>query len=132
MKGTMKRLDPPPEPPLSPSQQAELVRSQKALGPIQRKFHVDGLWYYWEMLAPGSIEREHGKRCIRQWLSRYPSQEITTAMDIAAIQYITFDENDTADKESCRNAFDKIKRICRMRTQDPSLLDLYYISLPCV
>lgn len=85
---------------------------------------------YWEELAPGYLVNENGKKNIKKWTRTFSIPEITSAMDIAAEQYLEFEVESKVTSESWEKAFDKISGICRVNRQskdDPDLRDLYYI-----
>ena len=84
----------------------------------------------WEELAPGFVVNDSGKKNIRKWLRRFSVAEITSAMNIAAEQYLEFEEEDLVTGGSWELAFEKISGICRV-TRDsknnPDIKEMYYI-----
>lgn len=95
-----------------------------------RGHSVRSLADYWAELAPGHVLNDHGLRAIRKWLRRFQFSEITHAMDVAADQYLEFQDDATVTKESWQCAFGKIPGICgvvRDSESDPDLRELFYI-----
>jgi hypothetical protein len=91
---------------------------------------VESILEYWEGYIPGcrmnQAARNRGKSLVR----RFGSKEVCAAMDIAAEQYLKFDENGNAILPSAENAWHKIAGICRVRRnekQEPDMQELYYI-----
>jgi len=91
---------------------------------------VDKLCGYWHDLAPGWSVNDTGKNNMKRWLRKFTLDEITKAMDIAAEQYLEFEDDGRVTSESWENGFSKIAGICRverMSKDDPDIKDLYYI-----
>ena len=91
---------------------------------------VEKLAEYWYRVAPGFSLNERGKQNLRKWSKRYSAEELTSAMNAAADQYVEFTDEGVAEEESWSKAFLKIPAICRinrMAEHDPEIRDLYYI-----
>jgi hypothetical protein len=91
---------------------------------------VERLAEYWYRLAPGFTLNEHGKQQLRKWSKRYTAEELTSAMNAAADQYIEFTDEEVAEEKSWNAAFLKIPAICkisRMAEHEPEIKELYYI-----
>jgi hypothetical protein len=85
---------------------------------------------YWEDLAPGFSVNDNGKMNIKKWMRRFSLAEVTSAMDIAAEQYLQFDTDERVTGESWEIAFGKVSGICRVTREsqeDPDIKELYYI-----
>ena len=85
---------------------------------------------YWHDLAPGYVVNDNGKRNLSKWLRNFSLEEVIHAMDIAAEQYLNFEEDFTVTAKSWEKAFSKIPGICRVEREskeDPEIKDLYYI-----
>jgi hypothetical protein len=85
---------------------------------------------YWQELAPGYLVNDNGKKNIKKWTRAFTIPEITSAMDIAAEQYLEYESGDRVTSESLERAFDKISGICRVNRQakdEPDIRELYYI-----
>ena len=81
-------------------------------------------------LAPGFVLNDNGKRDLSKWLRRFSFEEVIYAMDIAAEQYLKFEDDSTVTTESWEKAFSKIPGICRVEREskvDPEIKELYYI-----
>ncbi len=90
---------------------------------------VDELCSYWEDLAPGFIVSEYGRSNVRKWMRSFSVLEITQAMDVAADEYLKFDEKGNCTQESWNLAFNKILGICKVERaskDDPEIKELYY------
>ena len=91
---------------------------------------LNGLCEYWHDHAPGYNVNDSGKKNIKKWLRKFTLGEITYAMDVAAEQYLKFEEDGKVTSESWEEAFRKIPGICRVERnskENPELKDLYYI-----
>ncbi|MFQ5413284.1 MAG: HNH endonuclease [Phycisphaerae bacterium] len=91
---------------------------------------VDRLCTYWTALAPGWRVNGNGRNKLKQWLRRFPSDELLHAMDIAAERYLAFDAAGKPTSDSWALAFSKIPGICRVAREsrrDPDVRQLYYI-----
>jgi hypothetical protein len=91
---------------------------------------VSQLCSYWEDLAPGYLVNSNGKKNIKKWTRAFSIPEITSAMDIAAEQYLEIKHGSGVTSESWEKAFGKISGICRTNREskdDPDLRELYYI-----
>jgi hypothetical protein len=91
---------------------------------------VDRLCAYWQDLAPGWVINDNGKKKLRQWLRKFSLDELIQAMNVAADQYLKFDQKNAVTNESWEEAFNKIPGICRVERaskDDPDIRDLYYI-----
>jgi len=80
---------------------------------------------YWEKLAPGWTVSKDGLVDIKKWVGKFGLDEVIEAMRISADQYIITEDGKTTD-ESWNCAFEKIPRICSVRSR-PEMSDLYYI-----
>lgn len=90
---------------------------------------VDRLAEYWQKHTPGWSVNDNGKRKIKKWLQQFSVDEICSAMDVAATQYLELNEARVTE-ESWGVAFDKILGICRVTRAsqtDPDIKQLYYI-----
>ncbi|MBN1474350.1 MAG: HNH endonuclease [Syntrophaceae bacterium] len=91
---------------------------------------IENISTYWESLAKGYSINENGLKIIKKLSREYTYDEITTAMDIAAEQYLKFDKDGNCTDESWNIAFNKINRICgtrRLTKDKPEMKDLFYI-----
>ncbi|MBB5035494.1 HNH endonuclease [Prosthecobacter vanneervenii] len=91
---------------------------------------VSELCTYWEDLAPGYQLNDNGKNDIKKWVRTFSIPEITSAMDVAAEQYLVFESDNKVTLESWAAAFSKISGICRVSRQaktEPDIRELYYI-----
>jgi hypothetical protein len=91
---------------------------------------IERLAEYWYRLAPGFTLNERGKQQLRRWSKRYTAEELTSAMNAAADQYVEFTDEGLAEEKSWGVAFWKIGAICtisRMAEHEPEIKDLYYI-----
>jgi hypothetical protein len=85
---------------------------------------------YWHDLAPGYTVNENGRNNLQKWLRKFSVEEVCHGMDVAAEQYLKFEEDGTVTSESWELAFDKIPGICRVERaseEDPDIKELYYI-----
>lgn len=79
---------------------------------------------YWQDLAPGFVINDNGKRNLSKWLRQFSPEEVLHAMDVAAEQYLKFNEDSTVTGESWEEAFAKIPGICRVgreSEEDPEI-----------
>ncbi len=84
---------------------------------------------YWNDLTPGWSVTDQGIATIKKWLLKLTADEILSAMDIAATQYLERDKDGKITSDSWSTAFDKIPGICRvtkLEKQDPDLKEMYY------
>ena len=91
---------------------------------------VNKLVNYWSELAPGFVPNDRGKQSIRKWLRRHLLQEIMNGMDVAAEQYLKYQQDGKVTRESWEIAFNKIPAICSVEKdsqEDPDLKELLYI-----
>jgi 5-methylcytosine-specific restriction endonuclease McrA len=91
---------------------------------------VNKLCEYWSELAPGFTPNDRGRQSIKRWLRRYLPQEIMHGMDVAAEQYLDFQNDGTVTKESWEKAFNKVPAICGVvkdSKEGPDLKELFYI-----
>lgn len=91
---------------------------------------IENISNYWESLAKGWSINDNGLKKIKKLSREYSYEEITTAMDIAADQYLKFNNEGDCTSESWNIAFNKISGICRTRrlTKDkPEMKELFYI-----
>jgi hypothetical protein len=83
----------------------------------------------WESVAPGFGINENGQQRLKKIIRNYALDEIFEAMDIAAEQYLSFEDDGSVTNESWDKGFKKIEGICRVRksqSEKPYLKDLYY------
>ena len=76
------------------------------------------------------VPNEIGRRKIRKWLKRYSFDEILKSVDTSYMQYLMWDDEGKATRESYEKAFSYIPRIIsveRWQREKPYLRDLYYI-----
>ena len=91
---------------------------------------LERLCNYWYELAPGWSINDNGRKNLQKWIRSFPLDEICKAMNVAAEQYLEFQENGNVTSESWEHAFAKIPGICRVERaskKDPDIRDLYYI-----
>jgi hypothetical protein len=85
---------------------------------------------YWHDLAPGWSVNDNGRKSLQKWIRKFPIDEICRAMNIAAEQYLEFQEDGNVTSESWEHAFAKIPGICRVEgasKENPDIRELYYI-----
>lgn len=91
---------------------------------------VERVSCYWEAYTPGWSVSDSGRKKVEQWIKKFSLDEVTSAMDTAAVQYLKEDKNGKITTESWELAFAKIPGICRVEREskvDPDLKELYYI-----
>lgn len=91
---------------------------------------LDRVTGYWHELAPGFTVNQNGRNNLRKWIRKFSLEEICHAMDVAAEQYLTFQDDGAVTSDSWETAFAKIPGICRVERaseEDPDIKDLYYI-----
>jgi len=84
---------------------------------------------YWEALTPGYSLSENGEQSLKKLAKAYPVHEVLKAMDIAAEQYLSYEEGKIT-KESCETAYKKIPAIAKVSRDsidNPDLKDFLYI-----
>lgn len=84
---------------------------------------------YWEGLAKGYSFNENGISNLKKLLRKFSFDEILKAMDIAATQYLVWDDK-IVTSESWELSFSKIGAIISVERQsedNPDLKDYYYI-----
>jgi hypothetical protein len=85
---------------------------------------------YWEESAPGFSVNENGRKLVAQWVKKFSIDEVTSAMDVAASQYLKQGTDGKVSADSWELGFSKIPGICRVERaskDDPDLKDLFYI-----
>ena len=90
---------------------------------------IDKLCEHWGELAPGFSVTDNGKKRLKKLVRDFPLNEIFEAMEIAAEQYLHFDDDGDVTEESWDLAYGKIGGICRIRKAEeekPYLKDLFY------
>ena len=90
---------------------------------------IDKLCGYWHELASGFTITDNGKKRLRELVRNFPLNEIFEAMDIAAEQYLQFNDDGDVTEESWDLAYGKIGGICRIRKaqeEKPYIKDLFY------
>lgn len=91
---------------------------------------IDRVAEYWVHLAPGFSPNNRGLQTIRRWTTKFSVEDIMKAMDIAAAQYLEFQDDGNVTQESWNTAFNKILPILKVEKDskdDPDLKDLLYI-----
>ncbi|MGZ0171451.1 MAG: HNH endonuclease [Planctomycetales bacterium] len=91
---------------------------------------ADRVASYWYELAPGFTMNQNGRNKLQKWLRKFTIEEVCHAMDIAAEQYLRFEDDESATEASWTEAFGKIPGICRVEhasKTEPDLKELYYI-----
>jgi hypothetical protein len=91
---------------------------------------LDRISSYWHALTPGFTINQNGRNDLQKWVRQFNVEEICHAMDVAAEQYLRFQDDGRVTSESWGEAFSKIPGICRVvRSSDdePDLKDLFYI-----
>lgn len=91
---------------------------------------LDRVCSYWHDLAPGWNVSDHGKVNLRKWIRKFSVDEILSAMDTAAAQYLQLDRNGACTSDSWTLAFSKIPGICRVEREakkDPDIREIYYV-----
>ena len=68
---------------------------------------VDRVASYWHELAPGITTSKSGLNTIRKWLRTFTLDEVYEAMDIAAEQYLRFEDDESVTEASWEEAFGK-------------------------
>lgn len=92
---------------------------------------VDKMCEFWEKVAPGYQFNQTGKQRIKNLLNKYTYDEIVSAMEIAANQYIRFDNKGNATSESWNNGFNKVSGICYFNKnckENDDIKQLHYIK----
>lgn len=90
---------------------------------------VNKLKNYWENLAPGFTFNKTGLSNLKKLIKKFSFEELLKAMDIAANQYLEWDDK-VVTSESWEIAFSKIGAIItieRQSEENPDLKDFYYI-----
>ena len=91
---------------------------------------VDRVADYWHEFAPGFTMNQNGRNNLQKWIRKFNVDEICRAMDVAAEQYLKFEDDGNITTETWEEAFSKIPGICRVERSsedEPDLKDLYYI-----
>lgn len=91
---------------------------------------VERLVSNWNNLAPGFTLSENGRQTIRKWIKKYTIEDILSAMEISASQYLIFDKEGNTTEQSWINAFKKVNPILSIEQDaksDPDLKELLYI-----
>ena len=91
---------------------------------------LDRVAGYWHDLAPGFTMNQNGRNNLQKWFRKFNVEELCHAMDIAAEQYLRFEDDGNVTSESWEEAFAKIPGICRVKRaseEEPELKDLFYI-----
>lgn len=91
---------------------------------------VDRVGDYWHNLTPGYTVNQNSRNDLQKWLRKFSVEEPCSAMDVAAEQYVKFQNDGTVTSESWGRAFGEIPGIChveRASKNDPDLEELYYI-----
>lgn len=107
-----------------------MLKWQKDLRNVKDTILFD-LKNYWEELAPGFSITENGLKNLKKLLRDFNYNEIRTAMDISAEQYLEIKRGEETVTDSSWNlAFSKISRIAKVRKDsedNPDLKELFYI-----
>lgn len=92
---------------------------------------IDRLVEYWDELAYGFTVNAKGRSKLAKWLKSYKLEEILSAMDCAAAQYLEFgDDGEMVTNESWAVAWGKIPAIiviARREKENPEIKEIYYI-----
>ena len=105
-----------------------MMQWHEGLKSLQEDIHTK-LKEYWESIAKGYLINENGMVRIKKWAKTYPFDEILKAMDIAAEQYLVFDDA-VVTGDSWEVAFNKIPGILKVNKdtkENPDLKDFLYI-----
>lgn len=105
-----------------------MMQWQEGLKDIQDN-SIDRLCDYWYKLAPGFTVTANGRQSLQKLLRSFQLNEIFEAMNIAAEQYLEFEDDGTTTEDSWDLAWGKIAGICRIRkveNEKPYLRDLLY------
>lgn len=106
-----------------------MIKWQNSLKDIKNTI-LNDLKNYWEELAPGFEINEHGIKRLKGWIREFSYEEIREAMDIAADQYLIFEDQGTVTSESWNEGYAKMGGIARNRKDDrenPGKKELMYI-----
>jgi hypothetical protein len=82
-----------------------------------RKQQLANLVSYWEKKLPGFSVDNDQKKFMATYISKYSSDEIKSAMDMAVDKFIKYSDDGILDKNSIRTAFAKIPDICLTKTE---------------
>jgi hypothetical protein len=82
-----------------------------------RKQQLANLISYWENKIPDFETNNDQKKYLAAYISKYSSDEIRSAMDMAVDKFIKFSDDGTLDKNSILTAFSKIPEICQTKTE---------------
>jgi hypothetical protein len=91
---------------------------------------LERLCDHWRDLAPGWSLNDNGRKNLQKWIRKFPLDAMFNAMDVAAEQYLVFQEDGTVTNESWERVFAKIPGICRVELaskENPDIRELYYI-----
>lgn len=82
-----------------------------------RKQQLTNLVSYWENKVPGFVTNNDQKKFAATYISKFSSDEIRSAMDMAVDKFIKYSDDGTLDKHSMLIAFAKIPEICLTKTE---------------
>ena len=82
-----------------------------------RKQQLNNLIAYWENKITDFQTNNDQKKYLAAYISKYSSDEIRSAMDMAVDKFIQFCDDGTLDKNSILIAFSKIPEICQTKTE---------------
>lgn len=85
---------------------------------------------YWAEVTAGYSLSPNGLQHLRKWMLRFPIEAIVRAMDIAATQYLVYEDGGVPSQESVEKAFLKVPGILTVQQQsreNPDLRELMYI-----
>lgn len=91
---------------------------------------INRLADFWNGLVPGFNLTGRGRKTLRELRRRFEVDEIMRGMKISVDQYVRYDEDGIATKESVETAWHKVGGICRIRRleqDDPNIGRLYYV-----
>ena len=70
---------------------------------------VDGICSYWQDLTPGWSVSDNGRTNVKKWLHKFDVEEVLSAMDVAAVQYLKKGTDGRITEDSWEEAFSKIR-----------------------
>lgn len=82
-----------------------------------RKQQLNNLITHWEDKIPDFETNNDQKKYLAAYISKYSSDEIRAAMDMAVDKFIKFSDDGTLDRSSILTAFRKIPEICQTKTE---------------
>lgn len=61
---------------------------------------VDRVGDYWHNLTPGYTVNQNSRNDLQKWLRKFSVEELCSAMDVAAEQYLKFQNDGTVTSQS--------------------------------